>query len=44
MWECVDGLVLYPGGLKYGMLVVGRSRRQNVEVPGELRIGVAFEK
>jgi hypothetical protein len=36
--------VLYPGGLKHGMLVVGRSRKLNVEVPGGLKVGVTFEK
>jgi hypothetical protein len=36
--------VLDPGGLQHGMLVVGRSRRLNVEEPGGLKAGVVFEK
>ncbi len=36
--------MLYPGGLKHGMLVVGRSRKLNVEVPRGLKIEVAFGK
>jgi hypothetical protein len=44
MWGWVEGLVLYPGGLKHGMLVVGRSRKLNVEVRRGLKIGLAFEK
>jgi hypothetical protein len=36
--------VLYPGGLKHGMLVEGHNRKLNVEAPGGLKIGVAFEK
>ncbi len=39
----MEGLVLYPGWLKHGMLVVGRSRKLNVE-PRGLEIGVVFEK
>jgi hypothetical protein len=36
--------VVYSGGLKFGMLVEGRSCKINVKVPWGLKVGVAFEK